>query len=128
MAWGGSSGSSYAYAGPNDMEASAGPGGHAVSVRGRGSRYEARLVGPGGEVIHRLPDGTIRKSKLTKIDENHRRTKYRDEINRIDEYDDEEIVPIKYKNEKRKAIEYSAKKQEGVKYGNNSRRLIMWGT
>ena len=42
-----------------------------LSVRGSGSRYEARLVGPGGKVIHRLPDGCIRKSKPTKIDENH---------------------------------------------------------
>ena len=124
MAWGGLN-SSYASAGQDGMVASAGPGGLAVSLSGSGSRFEARIMGPRGHIIHRLPDGSIKRSKLTNNDENYRATKYGDEIHRTFEFDDKEVAPIKYKDENRKASKHSKKRQEPIKHGNRTRRAIM---
>ena len=81
MAWGGTSGNSdfsYAYAGPDGMVASAGPGGHAVAVSGSGSRFEAKIMGPEGQIIHRRTDGSTVMGKITYSDKDEKLIGYRE--------------------------------------------------
>ena len=51
MAWGGSYSMSYAHAGSDGMIASAGSGGHAVAMSDSGSKFGARIMEPGGQIL-----------------------------------------------------------------------------
>ena len=77
MAWGGSSSGSYAYAGPDGMIASAGLGGHAVAMSGSGSKFEARIMGPGGQILTRHWDGSTSMGKVR--EEKQQCIRYREE-------------------------------------------------
>ena len=108
------------------MVASAGLGGHAVAMYGGGRVFEARMLTPGGDIIQRHRDESIRVEKFTNIDEEYRTTSYGDEIHRTFEYDDEEIIIIKSEDEKRKATKRSRKKKEAINRECDIHRTIMW--
>lgn len=125
MVYGGDSSSS-AYAGPDGITASASLGGHALAMYGSGGEYEVRMVTPGGDIIRRNRDGTIKVDMMddtvTHSDENHRAVWSISENHGATRHDVKDRRAIKYKNENRKAIEYSEKKPEGVKHGNGKKR------
>ena len=108
VSWGGSgddSGSSdfsYAYAGPDGMVATAGRGGHAVAVSGSGSRYEAKIMGPGGQIIHRRADGSTRRGKFT--------------------YSEENQEAIRDIGENHRALRHIDRNQEAMMYGEDNHR------
>ena len=68
---------SYAHAGSDGMIASAGSGGHAVAMSGSGSKFEARIMGPGGQILTRHWDGSTSTGRIR--DEKQQRIRYREE-------------------------------------------------
>ena len=106
----------------------AGSGGHALAMYGSGEEFEAKMMTPGGDVIRRHRDGTIKidmkVDRVTHSDGNHRAARSISEEHETTRHDVKDRRAIKHKDKSPKAIEYIEKKQEGVKYSKRTRRHI----